>query len=268
MADASTDDRAREVWARLSAVTDPELDESVTELGFVRHVRADAAGDVAISFRLPTYWCAANFAFMMTEDLRRAALSLPWVRRVSLTIDEHMYADAINRGMADGLSFEQAFPREASADLSAVRRTFEIKAFQRRQEALLRDLLDAGQAPSSVVAMTVMDLRSLGGRLIDRYLEKRDVAASATDDDPAFVDVGGQALDPHRLSDYLRDLRRVTINTEFNGALCRGLLAARYDDAPHDTSQPGTSGDTPQPGLLHFIRDYQQATKRPGAGRA
>ena len=249
MSDANANDRAQEVWARLSVVTDPELDESVTELGFVSHVRADQAGNVAISFRLPTYWCAANFAFMMTEDLRRAALSLPWVRNVSLTIDDHMYGEEINRGMADGLSFEQAFPTEASADLSVVRRTFGIKAFQRRQEALLRDLLDAGQTPQSLAAMTVVALRSLGGMLVERYLEKRDLAGPAADADPAFVDADGHRIDPLRLSDYLRDLHRVTINTEFNGILCRGLLAARYEDAPHDTSQPG---------LLHFIRDHQQ----------
>jgi hypothetical protein len=30
---------------------------------------------------------------------------------------------------------------------------------------------------------------------------------------------------------HLRDLRRVGVNAEFNGALCRGLLAARYGEA-------------------------------------
>ncbi|WP_428490997.1 metal-sulfur cluster assembly factor [Rhodopila sp.] len=253
MSVANANDRAQQVWARLSMVTDPELDESVTELGFVSQVQTDPAGNVAISFRLPTYWCAANFAFMMTEDLRRAALSLPWVRNVSLTIDDHMYADEINRGMADGLSFQQAFPTEASADLSRVRRSFGIKAFQRRQEAVLRDLLDAGQTPQSLTEMTISMLRSLGGQLAERYLEKRDLAGPASDADAAFVDADGHRIDPLRLAEYLRDLRRVTINVEFNGALCRGLLAARYKDAPRDTSQPE---------LLHFIRDYQQ----PGRG--
>ena len=262
MSGANANDRAQQVWARLSGVTDPELDESVTELGFVSDVQIDHAGNVAISFRLPTYWCAANFAFMMTEDLRRAALSLPWVRNVHLAIDEHMYADEINRGMADGLSFEQAFPTEASADLSGVRRTFGIKAFQRRQEALLRDLLDAGQTPESLSAMTVKALRSPGGQLVERYLEKRDIPGPASDADPAFVDADGRKLDPLRLSDYLRDLRRVTINTEFNGALCRGLLAARYEDAPRDTSRESASGDATQPGLLHFIRDHQHSAGR------
>jgi metal-sulfur cluster biosynthetic enzyme len=70
-------DRVSEVLARLATVSDPELDESVTELGFVTDVEVATGGAVRIGFRLPTYWCAANFAFLMAEDMRLAAASLP-----------------------------------------------------------------------------------------------------------------------------------------------------------------------------------------------
>ena len=43
-------------WA--ASVTDPELDESVTELRFVTAVEVDAESRVHIRFRLPTYWCS------------------------------------------------------------------------------------------------------------------------------------------------------------------------------------------------------------------
>jgi hypothetical protein len=36
-------------------------------------------------------------------------------------------------------------------------------------------------------------------------------------------------LQAETLSTYVRTLRRVDINAEFNSALCRGLLHARFD---------------------------------------
>ncbi len=71
------EDRVGEVLARLATVSETELNESVTELGFVTDVEVAAGGAVRIGFRLPTNWCAANFAFLMAEDMRLAAASLP-----------------------------------------------------------------------------------------------------------------------------------------------------------------------------------------------
>src|ERR1700730_17024006 len=92
-------DRVAQVWTRLQSVTDPELDESVTDLGFVTRVEVDADGQVQIGFRLPTYWCAANFAFLMADDMRRAVAGLPWVTKVTVELGEHMYAAEINGGV-------------------------------------------------------------------------------------------------------------------------------------------------------------------------
>src|ERR1700685_3636388 len=103
--DSAACGRAAEVWAQLDSVTDPELDESVTELGFITHVDVDANGHVQIGFRLPTYWCAANFAFLMADDMRRAVTGLPWVTKVTVGLGEHMYADQINRGVGRGGDF-------------------------------------------------------------------------------------------------------------------------------------------------------------------
>ena len=75
-------DCAEQVNACLATVMDPELDESVTELGFITEVELSGEGEVRIGFRLPTYWCAANFAFLMADDMRCAVEALPWVTRV------------------------------------------------------------------------------------------------------------------------------------------------------------------------------------------
>ena len=199
--------RAAEVWARLARVDDPELDEAVTELGFVTAVEIGADGCVSIGFRLPTYWCATNFAFMMADDMRREVEALPWVTRVDLAIDAHMYGDAINRAMAEKLPFREAFPDQANDELGELRRIFAVKAFQRRQEKLLRALLEAGRAPHEVVSFTVADLAVLleGENLpvlVARYRDRREVVGPVTPDAPAFVDVTGAPIAAENLASY------------------------------------------------------------------
>lgn len=222
-------DRAEQVQACLATVVDPELDESVTELGFITEVELLAQGEVRIGFRLPTYWCAANFAFLMADDMRRAVQALPWVTRVQVQLHEHMYAEAINQGVSDGDGFQAAFGTAAEGGLDGLRRTFELKAFQRRQEALLQHLIDAGQLPATLVALELPGLQRLaldgeGERLLERYLDRRALAGGGS---LAFVDTDGQSIAADALNSHLRNLRRVGVNAEFNGALCRGLLAVR-----------------------------------------
>ncbi|WP_246207392.1 iron-sulfur cluster assembly protein [Bradyrhizobium rifense] len=223
-----------EIWDRLRHVTDPELDESVTELGFVTTVEVDAVDHVHIQFRLPTYWCAANFAFMMADDMRAAVSAVSWVSGVSVVLGEHMYADKINRGISQGQSFQEAFGSEANGDLSEVRRTFLLKAFQRRQEALLSQLLARGYRPEQLVVMSLAELEVLlverqGQDLVGRYLERREIVGPCSPDAPAFLSVEGWRLPADGLEAYVRGLRRVGVNAEFNGALCRGLLSVRFD---------------------------------------
>ena len=79
-----------------------------------------------------------------------------------------------------------------------------------------------------------------------RYLQRRDQAGAFDDASLAFVDTVGTPLFAASLGQHLRRLRSVTVNMEFNGALCRGLLAARFgEDEPHERG----------PGLRHFVRE-------------
>ena len=236
--------REAEVLARLATVTDPELDEPVTDLGFVEEVAVGADGTVSIDFRLPTYWCAANFAYMMAEDMRDTVASLPWVTRVVPRLQEHMCADEVNRGVAEGLAFGAAFGEAGEDDsLANLRTTFRRKAFQGRQEALLRALLAQGFDKAALAAMTVAELEGTAvtdpedADLLRRYLEMRArVGGPAGPDDRAFVTVEGSPLTEAGFDEHLRTLASVRIAMEFNGALCRGLLAAR--DRASRASQP------------------------------
>src|SRR4029077_18931890 len=163
-------DRQAEIWACLQGVMDPELDESVTDLNFVTKADVDSENRVHIEFRLPTYWCAANFSFLMADDMRRAVNALDWVEGVSVVLGEHMYADKINAGLAKGLSFQETFGTEADGNLDDLRQTFLVKAFQRREVALLNHLIGVGHSPETIVSLTLAELGCLavddeGGRL-------------------------------------------------------------------------------------------------------
>jgi metal-sulfur cluster biosynthetic enzyme len=244
--------RRRQVWSCLDGVMDPELDESVTELNFVINADVGADNRVRIGFRLPTYWCAANFSFLMADDMRRAVGELPWVEGVEVVLGEHMYADKINAGLAQGLSFQDTFGEEADGDVDEVRRTFLLKAFQRRQSALLGHLLGRGLSEGTLVALTIEELERLsvdeeGAKLVRRYLDRRGVVGPVRAEAPAFLTAEGEKLSKETLSRYLSSIRRVGVNAEFNGALCRGLLEARFDlDTPLRTrSRPVVESGSP-----------------------
>ena len=77
------------VRAALDAVVDPELDEPVTDLGFVRSV-AVSGSDVEVHLRLPTSFCAPNFAWLMVSDARDALRGVAGVGRVTVELDDHL----------------------------------------------------------------------------------------------------------------------------------------------------------------------------------
>ena len=246
LASETCDLRVAEIWKRLGEVTDPELDEPVTELGFVERVAVDDDGSVEVDFRLPTYWCAANFAFLMVDDIRIAVEGADWVRSVRPRLQDHMYADEVNRGVGDALSFKEAFGGLTGEEtLDAVRRKFRIKAFQRRQESVLRALRMQGFDDTSLVDMDLGTLEQLsiddeeGARQKPRYLRiLREFGLASEAPDLAFLAPDGDRITAAALQKHMEELRGVRINMEFNGSLCRGLLSTRYKEAKLDGEEP------------------------------
>ncbi|WFU45515.1 iron-sulfur cluster assembly protein (plasmid) [Bradyrhizobium sp. CB82] len=238
------DDKTSEVWARLSLVTDPELDESVTELGFVERVTVDNDGGVDIVFRLPTYWCSANFAFLMADDMRRAVSMLPWVREARPQLRDHMVAEEINRGVSEGKSFAEALKDFApGGSLDDLREKFRRKAFERRQEVMILALRGVGYEDPAICRMNLstFDEVEFGSEIVARQkaryrelLVERRLACLP--DDCAFVTYEGQPVSRHELAAYLQRLRGVRINMEFNSSLCRGLLAVRNRELDGDSA--------------------------------
>jgi metal-sulfur cluster biosynthetic enzyme len=238
--------RVAEAWRVVSRVSDPELDEPVTEMGFVERIEIANDWSVALDFRLPTYWCSPNFAFLMLDGIRKALESLSWAPRYRITLHDHLFADEINRGVSEGKRFEEIFEALApSEDLAFLREKFLRKAFQKRQEAALLGLREAGWADVDVLALTtrgMLETAKVEPRVtlpLTRYLEAmRERFPLGSNGDSAFQTWEGVPLLPAELPEYLSRLRAIRINMEFNGALCRGLKAARYQTK---LSNPGVA---------------------------
>ena len=149
----------RKIWHALDTVLDPELDEPVTSLRFVTRVAVD--GDaVAVDFRLPTYWCSPNFAWIMAEDMRNALNALPWVKGVTVTLADHLFAAKINAAVNSGTGFGEAFA-DAHGDLTELRASFRRKAYLGRMATLIDALRASGRDDAEVLALTVGNLRAL-----------------------------------------------------------------------------------------------------------
>ena len=223
-----------EVFRQLAEVYDPELDQPLTELGFIGGV--DIAGDkVTVRFRLPTYWCAANFAYMMSSDIRERVSELPWVKQVDVLLQDHFHDEEINEGIKHGKTFLTAFP-DATDSLDDLRETFRVKAFQARQERVLRWLIRKGIQEEAILRMRVGDLEQLlkkrqVAKLVERYLNIRQERGLPGDiGAEAFSHHDGTPIDPGGLQLLLNKASSTRLSMEFNTAFCSGLLKTRYGE--------------------------------------
>lgn len=229
------------ILAQLDQVLDPELDESILQLGFVRALQVEA-GHATVELQLPTSWCALNFAYLMADDVRRVLLSVAGMTQVTVRLGDHCAAAAIEAAVNTGQPFAAAFPGEASESLEALRLTFLRKGFLSRQERLLRAFRAAGYTPEAICALRLSDAIAPDGvcRLtsphagqdtpdlaatLQRYLDRR--AGLGLDGTPTallMVDLDGQPLPVAHLQAYYQTARTVRVAMEANGAFCRALL--------------------------------------------
>jgi metal-sulfur cluster biosynthetic enzyme len=215
--------------AALDSVRDPELDEPVTTLGFVTSCTISADGDAQVRLRLPTYFCAPNFAFLMVADAYDAIAALPGVRRAEVVLDEHFASDAINGGVAARASFARSFDGEAVGELHELRADFLRKAVMAGTDQVCRPLLAAGTDPASLPALTLGKIPPSHALL--RLRERRaELGLPAGDDAPLLIDPkNGERVSPDSLRLHLGRARLTRTSLEANGSICRGMLRHRYD---------------------------------------
>jgi metal-sulfur cluster biosynthetic enzyme len=223
-----------DVRRALDVVIDPELDEPITDLGFVRSVVVDDAR-VEVHLRLPTSFCAPNFAYLMASDAKDAVTALPGVGDVVVELDDHHDSEIINRGLAADAGYRGTFRHEAEHDLEDLRATFQRKAHTAATERCLTALLrsDPDLAEDQVGRVTLADLPDDAATA--SLLRRR--AAIGLDTEPrslVLVDEHGQGYPAGEVPLALRRARSTRISIDGNAHFCRGLLRTRYPGSEAD----------------------------------
>jgi metal-sulfur cluster biosynthetic enzyme len=214
------------VDAALSTVHDPELDESITSLDFVGSVAVDCRF-VTVELRLPTYFCAPNFAYLMVADAYDAVAQVPGVESVTVRLLDHFASDEINAGIAAGHGFAGSFPGLADDELEELRLTFRRKAHRAGQERCASALVRTGRELSDLADASLGEVPP--GADLERLRRRRlELGLPATDDAPLLVDDDGTRITAVDLPAQLRLARTTRISIDGNAAFCRGLLDVRY----------------------------------------
>jgi hypothetical protein len=180
-------------------------------------------GDAEVHLRLPTYFCAPNFAFLMVADAYDAVSVLEGVHSTRIVLDDHFASDAINDGVAARAGFEASFAGEAAGELDELRADFLRKAVMAGTDQVCRTVsgdpsrLTLGEVPRSP-ALTALRRRRV------------ELGLPAGDDAPLLVDPrsGGAVTDVRR---HLALARLHQVGIEANTSICSGMLHHRYKES-------------------------------------
>jgi metal-sulfur cluster biosynthetic enzyme len=218
------------VLAALATVRDPELDEPITTLGFVASCSVSPEGQAQVRLRLPTYFCAPNFAFLMVADAYDAVAGVPGVAGVELILYDHFASDAINAGVAARAGFVGSFDGEAVDELDELRATFLRKAVLAGTDLVCRPLVAAGRAPADLAALTLGDIPS--SPELTRLRQRRaDLGLPADDAAPLLIDPQtGTPVAPDAVPLHLRRAQLTRTGIDANTSICSGMLKARYSE--------------------------------------
>ena len=219
---------AAAVLAALGTVRDPELDEPVTSLGFVASCTVSAEGVADVHLRLPTYFCAPNFAFLMVADAYEAVSRVDGVSKTEIVLEDHFASDAINGGVAARAGFVESFGALAESELDGLRVDFIRKAVLAGTDRVCRPMLAAGRTGADLAGLTLGDAPATPDR--ERLRARRaELGLPSDDGSPLLVDpVTGAAVVATALPLHLQKARLTRVGAEANSGICRGMLHDRY----------------------------------------
>ena len=219
------------VWRALDTVLDPELDEPVTDLDFVESCTVSEEGVATVVLRLPTFFCAPNFSFLMVADAYDAVSAVEGVTRADVTLLDHHASAEINGGVAAQAGFVKSFAGsdhgEAVAELDDLRLQFFRKAALAGQDRVARPLVDDGAGPDELSDMNLGEVPPSPDLV--RMRERRAALGLAHDDGaPLLIDADGVRITPAQVPLHLRRARLQRVGIETNGEFCKSLLEKRY----------------------------------------
>jgi metal-sulfur cluster biosynthetic enzyme len=216
--------------AALTTVRDPELDEPITALGFVASCVVSCEGTAVVRLRLPTYFCAPNFAFLMVADAYDAVAAVPGVRSAEVILEDHFASDAINAGVAARAGFVASFDGEAVAELGDLRAQFLRKAVMAGTDLVCRPLVAAGVTPSELLVLTLGAVPA-SPELARLRQRRAELGLTAGDEAPLLIDPAtGARIDEAAVPLHLRKASVTRAGIEANTSICSGMLRVRYPD--------------------------------------
>ena len=215
------------VWAALGTVLDPELDEPITDLDFVESCTVSTEGVATVGLRLPTFFCAPNFSFLMVADAYDAVSAVAGVTRADVTLADHHASAEINGGVAAQAGFVGSFGSQATAELHELRRQFFGKAALAGQDRVARPLVDAGIGPHELAELTLAAVPPSPD--LTRLRQRRAALGLPHDDHaPLLIHPDGSRVTPAQVPLHLRRARLQRVGIETNGEYCKSLLQTRY----------------------------------------
>ncbi|MHA6779451.1 iron-sulfur cluster assembly protein [Pseudonocardia saturnea] len=215
-----------DVWEALGTVMDPELDEPITDLEFVESYTVSDDGVATVVLRLPTFFCAPNFAFLMVADAYDAVMEVDGVRHAVVTLQENQTADAINKGVAAQSGFVKAFEGEATAELDELRTEFLSKAAIAGQDRVAQPLVDDGAYPEQLATMVLGEVPPSVD--LDRLRDRRQkLGLPAGDDAPLLMHPDGSRVTTEQVPLHLRRARLRRVGIEANGHICRDIMKTK-----------------------------------------
>ena len=236
----SPSELASTAQAALTAVRDPELDEPITTLGFVASCTVSPDGQAEVRLRLPTYFCAPNFAFLMVADAYDAVTGVPGVTSAEVVLEDHFASDAINAGVAAQAGFVKSFDGEAVAELGDLRAQFLRKAVMAGTDLVCRPLVTAGVTPAELLVLTLGAVTA--SPEVARLRRRRaELGLPAGDDAPLLIDPAtGERVSEINVPLHLRKARVTQAGIEANTSICSGMFRARYPNSKADSQTAPT----------------------------
>jgi metal-sulfur cluster biosynthetic enzyme len=216
--------------AALTTVRDPELDEPITTLGFVASCKVSCDGRAVVRLRLPTYFCAPNFAYLMVADAYDAVAAVPGIQSAEVILEDHFASAQINAGVAAKSGFVKSFDGEAVAELGDLRAQFLRKAVMAGTDQVCRPLVAAGVTPAELRVLTLGAVPA--SPELDRLRQRRaELGLAAGDDAPLLIDPAtGERVAAEAVPLHLRKALVTRAGIEANTSICSGMFRVRYPD--------------------------------------
>src|SRR2546422_1900372 len=120
------------ILGSIATSTDRELDEPITDLGFVKDLSVSEEGEVSLDLVTSTFWCSPNFVYLMLEEARDVVCRIPGITGVRVQLEGHHDSNRINGGINSRPAFSECYASEANGQLGQLNPMILTRALRSR----------------------------------------------------------------------------------------------------------------------------------------